>query len=107
MMSIFLFFKQKTAYELRMSDWSSVVCSSDLYQRHNRRFHWQLSTLQIPYRGLCVRFVDKGRKGLQFEGFHQERYHTMLNMKKYIPPRSEVRRVGKECVRTCRSRCVR
>src|SRR3546814_10411650 len=26
----FLFFKQKTAYELRISDWSSDVCSSDL-----------------------------------------------------------------------------
>src|SRR3546814_9409413 len=27
------FFKQKTAYELRISDWSSDVCSSDLYAR--------------------------------------------------------------------------
>src|SRR3546814_17335979 len=27
------FFKQKTAYELRISDWSSDVCSSDLHQR--------------------------------------------------------------------------
>src|SRR3546814_6366629 len=27
---LFFFFKQKTAYELRMSDWSSDVCSSDL-----------------------------------------------------------------------------
>src|SRR3546814_9402871 len=27
---IFFFFKQKTAYEMRMSDWSSDVCSSDL-----------------------------------------------------------------------------
>src|SRR3546814_18049773 len=27
-----VFFKQKTAYELRISDWSSDVCSSDLYQ---------------------------------------------------------------------------
>src|SRR3546814_10332744 len=26
-----LFFKQKTAYELRISDWSSDVCSSDLF----------------------------------------------------------------------------
>src|SRR3546814_3959183 len=26
----FLFFKQKTAYEMRISDWSSDVCSSDL-----------------------------------------------------------------------------
>src|SRR3546814_1089502 len=30
-MLVFLFFKQKTAYELRISDWSSDVCSSDLY----------------------------------------------------------------------------
>src|SRR3546814_3415663 len=30
----FLFFKQKTAYEMRISDWSSDVCSSDL--RHPR-----------------------------------------------------------------------
>src|SRR3546814_19870886 len=29
-MMIFFFFKQKTAYEMRMSDWSSDVCSSDL-----------------------------------------------------------------------------
>src|SRR3546814_952843 len=27
---MFLFFKQKTAYEMRISDWSSDVCSSDL-----------------------------------------------------------------------------
>src|SRR3546814_5063379 len=29
-MFVFFFFKQKTAYELRISDWSSDVCSSDL-----------------------------------------------------------------------------
>src|SRR3546814_5337580 len=29
----FLFFKQKTAYEMRISDWSSDVCSSDLLGR--------------------------------------------------------------------------
>src|SRR3546814_7503326 len=28
----FFFFKQKTAYELRISDWSSDVCSSDLVE---------------------------------------------------------------------------
>src|SRR3546814_9110927 len=52
--SVFFFFKQKTAYEMRISDWSSDVCSSDL-PRHNaddqacdsndarswRRFHHQ------------------------------------------------------------------
>src|SRR3546814_4957081 len=30
-MITFVFFKQKTAYEMRISDWSSDVCSSDLY----------------------------------------------------------------------------
>src|SRR3546814_11044615 len=29
----FFFFKQKTAYEMRISDWSSDVCSSDLHHR--------------------------------------------------------------------------
>src|SRR3546814_7173851 len=29
---VFFFFKQKTAYEMRISDWSSDVCSSDLTQ---------------------------------------------------------------------------
>src|SRR3546814_10056689 len=29
----FFFFKQKTAYEMRISDWSSDVCSSDLFER--------------------------------------------------------------------------
>src|SRR3546814_4816267 len=30
MFNVFFFFKQKTAYEMRISDWSSDVCSSDL-----------------------------------------------------------------------------
>src|SRR3546814_10452903 len=37
------FFKQKTAYEMRISDWSSDVCSSDLAERKARDFagHFQ------------------------------------------------------------------
>src|SRR3546814_4802583 len=37
----FFFFKQKTAYELRISDWSSDVCSSDLRRP-------SLATLILP-----------------------------------------------------------
>src|SRR3546814_5140646 len=56
----FFFFKQKTAYEMRISDWSSDVCSSDLYaQRHEIiRFQrlaglmkdvtWKLATTPLP-----------------------------------------------------------
>src|SRR3546814_2278265 len=36
MIVVVFFFKQKTAYELRISDWSSDVCSSDLALRNNR-----------------------------------------------------------------------
>src|SRR3546814_3750918 len=34
--SFFFFFKQKTAYEMRISDWSSDVCSSDLIVDFNQ-----------------------------------------------------------------------
>src|SRR3546814_8190516 len=42
---VFFFFKQKTAYELRISDWSSDVCSSDLAVAAARRAHdnWSLA----------------------------------------------------------------
>src|SRR3546814_9509994 len=43
--SVFLFFKQKTAYEMRISDWSSDVCSSDLPTRRLLLF-------------VCTRFQD-------------------------------------------------
>src|SRR3546814_2887266 len=33
---LFFFFKQKTAYEMRISDWSSDVCSSDLPAKASR-----------------------------------------------------------------------
>src|SRR3546814_21144515 len=41
--SLFFFFKQKTAYEMRISDWSSDVCSSDLKAR---RFYILVQQLQ-------------------------------------------------------------
>src|SRR3546814_11282938 len=34
---MFFFFKQKTAYEMRISDWSSDVCSSDLPEAERRQ----------------------------------------------------------------------
>src|SRR3546814_20469094 len=36
---LFVFFKQKTAYEMRISDWSSDVCSSDLHERNRCEVH--------------------------------------------------------------------
>src|SRR3546814_9324606 len=39
------FFKQKTAYEMRISDWSSDVCSSDLTKGGNTAAAWRLVNL--------------------------------------------------------------
>src|SRR3546814_1339536 len=38
---MFFFFKQKTAYEMRISDWSSDVCSSDLGDAEKRQYEEQ------------------------------------------------------------------
>src|SRR3546814_4981839 len=75
----FFFFKQKTAYEMRISDWSSDVCSSDLPKTDEARTLFGLSKADRKSRS----HIKKGRP----EG-----------------RRSEERRVGKECVSTCRSR---
>src|SRR3546814_16182038 len=106
---ILFFFKQKTAYEMRISDWSSDVCSSDL--RRNRfatlyrhfyhetgRMMRTLSPNQPIFRRrkamgggpfLKARFRMLGRRGLPFQ---------------LVGPRSAERRVGKACVSTCSSR---
>src|SRR3546814_2656151 len=48
----FFFFKQKTAYELRISDWSSDVCSSDLV---GRRINMMETVLDIPEQDVITR----------------------------------------------------
>src|SRR3546814_6288998 len=45
---LFFFFKQKTAYEMRISDWSSDVCSSDLSRRGLRFLSDDMIALRAP-----------------------------------------------------------
>src|SRR3546814_8122322 len=45
----FFFFKQKTAYEMRISDWSSDVCSSDLRRGNSFAFSSSLSSTPSSY----------------------------------------------------------
>src|SRR3546814_5811628 len=74
----FFFFKQKTAYEMRISDWSSDVCSSDLQI---------VAVEQFTGQAAGAHSLD----GIEATGGVGQ-------------DRSEERRVGKECVSTCRSR---
>src|SRR3546814_4666482 len=88
----FFLFKQKTAYELRISDWSSDVCSSDLAAARggevSGHFHPKASVAVRGRRITAPCFVTDGRR------------HILPA----FGARSEERRVGKECVSTCRSR---
>src|SRR3546814_1240132 len=58
----FFFFKQKTAYEMRISDWSSDVCSSDLdIQNQIIEMALEADATNLSPRELAVRFTDEKR----------------------------------------------
>src|SRR3546814_14591273 len=98
---------QKTAYEMRISDWSSDVCSSDLVELLMQccfkseatgevivNNHW-LRRVQIPRNLRCLALYCMNPDGLISL--------SLMHITKRTS-RSEERRVGIECVSTCRSR---
>src|SRR3546814_4745527 len=58
---MFFFFKQKTAYEMRISDWSSDVCSSDLIIRGRIGFDGLLMSDDLGMHALQGSFADRAR----------------------------------------------
>src|SRR3546814_16384523 len=58
-MVYFFFFKQKTAYEMRISDWSSDVCSSDLDQ--GSQFTSWAWTQRLKEAGVRISMDGRGR----------------------------------------------
>src|SRR3546814_2376722 len=53
------FFKQKTAYEMRISDWSSDVCSSDLRQRSGHSGDLSLIHSHARRRAFCLALFSR------------------------------------------------
>src|SRR3546814_6352874 len=92
---VVLFFKQKTAYEMRISDWSSDVCSSDLDEKVASSA--SVSEVQNGPGAGQVRWSGSG-------GNPKLRPYIAVGTDLAWEKRSEERRVGKECVSTCRSR---
>src|SRR3546814_7487792 len=84
------FFKQKTAYEMRISDWSSDVCSSDL--------------LDTCPQAALANYPDIVKQHLGIPDDQVVACGISIGYQDPAEPRSEERRVGKECVSTCRSR---
>src|SRR3546814_4905489 len=90
--SVFFVCKQKTAYEMRISDWSSDVCSSDLF---SRQFFLSRIVLLVSSVGLIYLIPVEVILDL---------FRIRCLQQSKLEQRSEERRVGKECVSTCRSR---
>src|SRR3546814_1821857 len=93
MLFLFFFFKQKTAYEMRISDWSSDVCSSDLVQQ---------KTLNLQQANAALELLYQSSRSLATRQANAEGLDELIS--RFQQRRSEERRVGKECVSTCRSR---
>src|SRR3546814_5784189 len=91
----FFFFKQKTAYEMRISDWSSDVCSSDLSPP---------STVSRPVGPEAGQTIGAGAAAAGPDGVDGQARADGESNEERAGARSEERRVGKECVSTCRSR---
>src|SRR3546814_7137383 len=96
--NIVVLVRRKTAYEMRISDWSSDVCSSELGFLINGN----------GKAGQCLaRRFGLGPGGLarvlqRIGGLDGPGHRGEIGV-----ARSEVRRVGKACVSTCRSRWSR
>src|SRR3546814_10973099 len=124
---VFFFFKQKTAYEMRISDWSSDVCSSDLLPLRADAPSMADPTVQLNHvMGASFRkrrILNKTEARVFFaveKALEQTdtgwRVMAQVNLGEILESddkhafmainskRSEERRVGKECVSTCRSR---
>src|SRR3546814_21139429 len=119
-MSVVFFFKQKTAYELRISDWSSDVCSSDLafhtlmepgchIVASTRLYGGSLNQIGHSFRKMDwhASFVDTDDPANVAAAITDKT--RCIFVERLANPggvvRSEERRVGKECVSTCSTRC--
>src|SRR3546814_2715492 len=110
------FIKQMTAYEMRISDWSSDVCSSDLVSGTGLAGQPQgiigragVQTALMPATWQDVLAIEQQLSGANVKpsGWYTgTQVMTTLRgtLKEAALPRSEERRVGKECVSTCRDR---
>src|SRR3546814_18974077 len=88
---------------MRISDWSSDVCSSDLHISHNGSRTSPLPS--HPIGRICGNYTGTRDSGLGTSGYGRCATPLAALATPSTPSRrSEERRVGEECVRTCSSR---
>src|SRR3546814_10359752 len=103
MCSCFFFCKQMTAYEVRISDWSSVVCSSGLaterpFERVWRQRDTQWCRLQQQRQAGQRPLLDRAGREIA-----ERRPNRFLDLGCHQHRRTAERRVGKDVVSTCTS----
>src|SRR3546814_9683908 len=106
---VLLLFKHKTAYEMRISDWSSDVCSSDRMRSYVEDelpslILREFAAADLTRQGITGHSMG-GHGALTLALRTPDRFRSVSAFSPIAAPtRSEERRVGKECVSTCRSR---
>src|SRR3546814_3964703 len=89
----FFFFKQKTAYEMRISDWSSDVCSSDL---HFERWHREVGRSHIDYAHNSSETLGRGEcNPLSASPWHHQRLSPSPKRFRSCPVLARVPRAGR------------
>src|SRR3546814_12808974 len=111
---VVFFFKQKTAYERRISDWSSDVCSSDLCRLRGRDLKGQMADLEErpPHGRRICGLADSTHGPARADAGHDRRRNPRPGRSGgAVQPedagnraRSEERRVGKGGCSKCSSR---
>src|SRR3546814_12690250 len=93
---------------MRISDWSSDVCSSDLEDARQV----EIAVGSDPAEAVVIERADRGGGKAQQEAVESEVVKQSPQLRRRLVGigaaevgRSEERRVGIECVRPCRSRC--
>src|SRR3546814_4108495 len=94
----FFFFKQKTAYEMRISDWSSDVCSSDLAGDDHQTLEKNIGLMIIA----CILVVSFAGLVQIIPLFFQ---HSTTQAAPGIEPYSALRLMGRDVYKLGRASC--
>src|SRR3546814_14286992 len=89
---------------MRISDWSSDVCSSDLHAMRRLQHGGSKRLHRIEMMAIEAEIEIAAVDALQREPVDDGRRRLALQVAYHAEPRSEARRVGKECISPCRYR---